>query len=82
MKIKNEYDYTMLKTRITEAYGSMTKFASAMGCSKGAMSLKLNNKSEWQVDDMLKASELLGISQNEIPSFFMQIKFRKINNEC
>lgn len=80
MKTDYEYDYSELKARITEKYGSMTKFASAMGCTKGAMSQKLTNRVEWSQGDILKAAELLEIPTDKIVSFFMVLKFRNIND--
>lgn len=81
MRAHYEYDYTRLRNRISEVYGSMTKFATAMGCTKGAMSQKLSNRVEWSQGDILKASELLGIPTGEIPSFFMVLVFRNVNLE-
>ncbi len=80
MKTDYEYDYSELKARIAEKYGSMTKFASAMGCTKGAMSQKLTNRVEWSQGDILKAAELLEIPTDKIVSFFMVLKFRNIND--
>lgn len=80
MRTDYEYDYSDLRIRITEKFGTMTKFAEAMGCTKGAISQKLTNRVEWSQGDILKASELLDIPADQIAEFFIKLKFRKLNN--
>lgn len=80
MKTDYEYDYSDLRARISEKFGTMTKFATAMGCTKGAISQKLTNRIEWSQSDILKASELLDIPTDQIASFFIKLKFRNPNS--
>lgn len=76
MDKKFEYDYTKLKIRIKKKYGSMTKFAEAMNCTKGAMSMKLNNQSQWKQEDISQAVILLNIPERQIYSFFYATKVK------
>ena len=76
MKKNYEYDYSDLRLRISEKFGTITKFASAMGCTKGAISQKLTNKVEWSQGDILKACDLLDIPNDQVAAFFIKLKFR------
>lgn len=76
MKKNYEYDYSDLRVRISEKFGTITKFASAMGCTKGAISQKLTNKVEWSQGDILKACDLLDIPNDQVAAFFIKLKFR------
>lgn len=76
MKQNYEYDYSDLRARISEKFGTITKFASAMGCTKGAISQKLTNKVEWSQGDILKACDLLDIPTDQVAAFFIKLKFR------
>lgn len=82
MNQKYEFDYSDLSKKIKNSYGSIAKFAKAMGYSKSSICQKLNNKIDWSQKDMVNAAYLLGISESEIGHFFMQVKFRNLNHEC
>ena len=62
--------YFVLKGKITEVYGSLTKFASAMNLSIQTVSKKINNLGTWDQDEMYLAGHLLGIQDNLKPYFF------------
>ena len=64
-------DYSKLKGRIVEKYGSVTKFAVAMGMSDATMSQRLNGTSPWKVPEMKRAAELLDIKRREIVIYFL-----------
>lgn len=67
------YNYSKLKGRIVERFGTQQKFAEAMGWSERTLSLKMTNKVFWKQPEITKAAELLGINANEIREiFFMQ----------
>ena len=69
-----EYDYTALRKKIIEDYGSVNKFSKAMGCQGSTMHYRLNNKVEWQQDDVYKACTLLMIPKREIGTYFYSAK--------
>ena len=56
------YNYSKLRGKIKEVYGSETKFAAAMGdcMARPTLSLKLNGKSAWSQVEMQKVLDLLG----------------------
>ena len=58
-------DYSKLKGRIKEKYGSQQDFAKAIGLSEKNISDKLNNKSYWKQSDIDAATELLGIKKED-----------------
>ncbi len=67
-KIKKKYDE--LRKRIVAKYGTMDKFAQAIGFSATTLSNKLNDKSTWRLNDIASACQLLDIPSAEISIFF------------
>ncbi|MCT3093370.1 DUF739 family protein [Lactococcus lactis] len=67
-------DYSKLKGRIKEKYGSQQDFAKAIGLSEKIISDKLNNKSYWKQSDIDAATELLGIKKEDIGIYFFNKK--------
>ena len=64
------FDFSKLRGKIREKYGTETKFAEAMDVSTTTLSLKLNNKVVWTVPEIVKACELLDIPFEFIPIYF------------
>lgn len=71
-------DYSKLKGRIKEKYGSQQDFAKAIGLSEKIISDKLNNKSYWKQSDIDAATELLGIKKEDIGIYFFNKKVQNI----
>lgn len=71
-----EYDYSKLRGRIIEKFGSIKAFAKAYGLSYVTMSNKLNGKVGISSDDIVKMSkpELLDIPPAEYHLYFFVIK--------
>ena len=67
---KTEYDYSKLRGKIKEVYGTERAFAEAMGYNRCTISAKLNNQSEWTRADMDRACVLLGIPFSEVELYF------------
>lgn len=65
-----DYDYSKLRGKIRETYGTDAAFAEAMGMGRVSLSLKLNNKSEWAQDEMEKAMTLLNIPRQSVRAYF------------
>jgi transcriptional regulator with XRE-family HTH domain len=63
-------DYSKLRGRIREIFGTQAAFARAMGISECVVSQKLNGRSEWTADEIREAIVLLGIPAEEIPLYF------------
>lgn len=67
------YDYTRLRERILSTYGTAGAFAGVMGLSTHSMSKKLNGKTPWKQDEILRACGLLNIRETEISAYFFTI---------
>ena len=64
------YNYDKLKGRIVEKCGSQKNFAKQMGCSERTISLKLNNEIQFKQDEIVKISNVLGLTIRDIPAYF------------
>ena len=68
------FDYSKLKGRIVEKFGTNIEFASAMGWSTVTNSKKMTCAVMWQQDEIMKAAELLAIKPTEIKDYFFTLK--------
>jgi hypothetical protein len=59
------FDYSYLKSKIYEKYGSNENFATALGISNSSLSLRLNNKKDFSQSEILKIMELLNLNSIE-----------------
>ena len=71
-----EFDYSELRGKIREVFGTQEKFAKAMGFSTVALSKKLNNVVPFTQPEINKACDLLGISLEFIPVIFFKEKVK------
>lgn len=62
--------YNKLRGRIVELYGSQKKFASEISLSEQSITAKLNGRSDFTQEDILKWSNALKISKEEIGTYF------------
>lgn len=62
--------YTDLRRRIKEVCGSETNFAEKMGVTKSNISQKMHGKRRWDWEQIVKASEVLGLSPTETLDLF------------
>ncbi|MCB7320145.1 DUF739 family protein [Lacrimispora sp. 210928-DFI.3.58] len=72
------FDYSRLRGRIVEIFGTQACFAVAMGWSERTLSLKMNGLRAWKQPDICKAVALLKLSDKDIPSFFFKSKVQNI----
>jgi plasmid maintenance system antidote protein VapI len=68
------FNYSKLRGRIREVFGTQDRFAEAMGRSNTSISQKLNNKSEWTQKEINRAVEVLGIDDVDISAYFFAQK--------
>ena len=71
------FDYNKLRGRIVELFGNQGEFAKAMDWSERTLSLKMNGKVTWKQTDIVKAVELLKLSDNDIKPYFFTLKVQK-----
>ena len=64
------FEYNKLRGRIIEKYGTQGKFAEALGVTETTISRKMNMASGFSKEDIVKWSELLNISTDEIGIYF------------
>ena len=64
------YDYSKLRGRIVEKYGTLSNFAEEIGTSLVVISNKLNNKTGFTRGTIEKWSALLDIPSNEYDLYF------------
>lgn len=67
-----EFDYSKLRGRIVEKFGSQKEFAKAMKWSERTLSLKMNGIRTWKQTDIKKAIKLLELSDVDIPIYFFK----------
>lgn len=72
------FDYSKLKGRIVEKYGSQAEFAKAMNWSERTLSQKITGKIAWKQTDICMGIELLGLSESDIQEYFFTIKVQSI----
>ncbi len=71
-----EYDYSKLRGRIVEKYGTASAFADAVGMHKSQMSAKLNNVIDVTKSDIILWSKLLDIELSEYGTYFFTPKVK------
>ncbi len=71
------YDYSKLKGKIREVFGTQSAFATAIGLSDVSVSNKLNNLIDWKQEEMEKSVEQLNIPFSEIHVYFFTKKVEK-----
>lgn len=71
---RTTFDYSKLKGRIIEKFGTQYKFAKANNISDRSMSLKLKNEIGLSQDEILRWCNLLEIEKKEIPLYFFTQK--------
>lgn len=64
------FQYAKLRGRIVEKFGTMGKFAEALGTHINVVSRKLNGKRPFSKDDIEKWAKILEISIQEIGEYF------------
>lgn len=67
------FDYSKLRGRIRQLYGTETKFAAVIGMSTVSLSAKLNNKVGWSESEIMKCLELLKIPLKHVTEYFFCI---------
>lgn len=64
------FDYSKLRGKIREIFGTQERFANAMGLGNVTLSHKLNNKTYWTQPEINLACKLLNINDFEVTAYF------------
>jgi transcriptional regulator with XRE-family HTH domain len=70
------FDYSKLRGRIKEMYGTQDAFAEAIGIGRVSLSEKLNNKVEFRQREINKSCEVLEIPIDEMTDYFFKLEVR------
>lgn len=70
------FDYSKLRGKIREVFGTQSKFATAMGLSNVSLSAKLNNNIAFTQSEINRACKLLSIPLEFIPIYFFTEKVK------
>lgn len=76
--MQNVFDYSKLRGRIVEKFGSIEAFANNTTRSFTTISKKLNNKVPISRDDMIEWSSLLDIPLEEYGAFYFVKKLNEV----
>ena len=72
--MRYKYDYSKLRGRIIEKFGTCSAFADALHTSNVQISAKLNGKTDITKDDIESWSELLRIRPEDYGTFYFTKK--------
>lgn len=78
MNSKIEIDHSKLRGRIKEVLGSEKEYASRMGFSTFTATTKLNGKSDFKTNEIIKSCQILKIPMEQVDAYFFSQKVRKV----
>jgi len=73
-------DYSKLRGRIVEKFGSMRAFSTALGTQVQQVSRKINSDVGFTKEDIFRWCELLDIQTEEIGIYFFTLKVQENMN--
>jgi len=71
------FNYSKLTGKIVEVFGSQREYAKFMGWAERTASDKLNNKAQYKQNEVMKTLCALGLSTDDIPTYFFTINAQK-----
>ena len=72
------FNYSKLRGKIIEKYGTQGQFAKALGISERTLSLKLNNRIFFSQNEISKILFLLGIENQKVIEYFFTQKVQQL----
>lgn len=72
-----EFDYSKLRGRIREKYGSYKNLAPNISFSVVSLSNKLNNKTYFDSSEILELGKALELDDAKLNEYFFNLKVRK-----
>ena len=77
--MRTEYDYSKLKGRLVECGFTQAGLAKRINMSPATLNLKLNNKSVWTQDEIVKCMNALDLKTAD--PYFFRLKLWKSKEE-
>ena len=74
MSDKVTFDFSALRGRIVQYYGTIEKFADAIPMGRVTLYLKLKNKRDFTSENIYRIAKLLNIASEEINIYFFTEK--------
>ena len=71
------FDYSKLRGKIKECFGSEKVFAEKMDMSQQALSARLNNKTEFADNEIYRGKQILSLTTAEVGTYFFTPKVQK-----
>lgn len=71
-----EFDYSKLKGRIVEKFGSRSAFANAVTMNPEQLSRRLNNRTPIKGEEVILFADVLEIDEADLCSYFFTPKVR------
>lgn len=71
------FDYSKLRGRIKEIFGTQDDYADAIGLGRVSVSQRLNNQLDFSQQEMFKSAEVLRFPKGQIPEYFFTTKVQK-----
>lgn len=75
--MRMNFEYSKLRGKIKEVFGTQDNFAKALGIGRVSLSQRLNNYLDFSQEEINKAYILLNLSKEEIPIYFFSTKVQK-----
>lgn len=72
-----EFDYSALRGKIRERFGTEGNFANAIGMNPSTLSQKLSNKLEFSQQDIMDCLKALHMGSDFIKPYFFTLKVAK-----
>ena len=72
------YNYSKLRGKIIEKFGTLGEFSKAMKWSERTNGLKLNGRVEWKQNEIITATRLLGIKSEDIDVYFFDVEVQDV----
>ena len=71
---KTVFDYSRLKGRIIEMFGSQKAFAKELGVTEGTLSMKMSCHTYFMQNEIYRISDILKISPESLSTYFFTQK--------
>ena len=71
------FDYSKLRGKIKELYGTQDNFAKALGIGRVSLSQRLNNTLEFTQKEINVSCDLLKINKEDVSKYFFTEKVQK-----